>query len=438
MKSRPLVTRSLTLTATLAAAILVIPQVFADFSQSDWRYVKSVLLPAELREEGLIELHPDVELFAGAAPGLIDLRIIDEDGSEVPYKIEVSRDERQRTPLSVSLRDNGYIPGRYTTFTADLGREGLFHNRIEFHTPTSNFRREATVETSSDAITWTRIAEQPVYDFTVSGVGRVSSDTEIRYPDATARYMRVRIADEGGGPVEVTGATVFFLKETPAREVTWPISTLKSTQDKERRATLVEIDLGTEGPPTHRMELDISDVNFYRNVSVETSSDGKTWRASGGHTAIYAFDTPKFVGDSVEVPYAQSTSRYIRLVISDEDNPPLVVNGGEVWSHERTIVVSADPTSTYSLYYGNSSGRRPSYDIERILPYLEMEDLAEATLGPQIDNPMFVPESVPQLPISERLPWLFPSVVAVAAVFVGLILFSILRKARRMLPPPSS
>ena len=410
---------------------------FADFSLTDWQYVKPVLLPAELREGGLIELHPDVELFAGSAPGLVDIRIIDEDGSEVPYKVEVSEGERQRTPLSASLQDKGYVPGSYTTFTADLGREGLLHNRIEFQTSDSNFRREATVETSSDAVTWARVAEQPVYDFTVSGVGRVSRDTEILYPDATARYLRVRIADEGEGPIEVSGATVFFIKETPAREVSWPTSTPISSQDPDRRATLVELDLGVEGLPTRRLELDIADVNFHRDVNVETSSDRETWQASGSRTAIFAFDTPKFVGDNVEISYPESTARYIRLVIVDQDNPPLTINGVEVWGHERRVVFSVNPARSHSVYYGNAAAPRPSYDIERVLPYLATEDLPQATLGPQTENPHFVIEEPPPAPVSERLPWLFPSVVALAAVVVGLILFGILRQARKMLPPPA-
>ena len=250
MKRTPLLRTSLTLGVGLASVLTVASVALADFSQTDWRYMKSIGLPDDLREEGLIELDSDVELFATAAPGLVDLRIIDGDGAEVPYKIEVGTGERERKTLTVSLKDVGYVSARYTTFTGDLGREGHLHNGIEFHTVTENFRGQATVETSSDATKWTGVAEQPVYDFTVSGVGRVSRDTEIRYPESTARYLRVRVSDEGDGPVDVSRATVFSMKETPAREVSWPVSTLSSSVDPERQATLVEIDLGASGLPT--------------------------------------------------------------------------------------------------------------------------------------------------------------------------------------------
>ena len=228
MKKRPRLSTSLAPVIGLGAALVVASVALADFSQTDWRYIKSIDLPSELREEGLIELRPDVELFAAGASGLVDVRIIDGDESEVPYKIEVGKGESLRTSLSVSLQDLGYVPGRYTTFTADLGREGHLHNRIEFDTFTENFRGQGSVETSSDAITWATVAEEPVYDFTVSDVGRVSRDTEIRYPDSTARYLRVRISDDGDGQVEISGATVFAIEETPAREVSWPVSARSS------------------------------------------------------------------------------------------------------------------------------------------------------------------------------------------------------------------
>jgi hypothetical protein len=68
------------------------------------------------------------------------------------------------------------------------------------------------------------------------------------------------------------------------------------------------------------------------------------------------------------------------------------------------------------------------------LPYLETEDLPAGILGPQAENPDF---SESQAPLSERLPWLIPVVVALAAVAVGLLLFGVVKQARKVLTPPS-
>ncbi|MCH8205888.1 MAG: DUF3999 family protein [Chloroflexi bacterium] len=439
--SRLRLSLKLTLTvAGLATSILVVSQAFADFSLTEWRYVKPINLPSALREEGLVELLPDSEVFANSTLGLVDLRIIAGDGAEVPYKAEVSRAERQQTSISVALRDKGYVPGKYTTFVADLGREGVLHNKIEIRTPSSNFRRTAIVEASDDGATWTRIAEQQVFDFTVKEIPLTSRDTRVSYTDSTARYLRVQISDEGEGPLEIAAASVFFAKETLAQEVRWPVSILGASRDTDRRVTLVELDLGAQGLPSHGLAIDVPNVNFYREVDLETSSDREEWRRLASRSAIYAYDTPKFVGDSLALTYPETTDRYIRLTIHDEDNPALSVQAADVWGLQRRLLFSADPGQSYKLYYGNTEARRPSYDIERVFPYLATEDLPEAALGAHVDNPQFVeeiPPAPPPPPVSERLPWLFPAVVSVAAGVVGLILFGVLRQARKVLPPPA-
>jgi len=418
---------------TLVLLLLASSSVAADFSQRDWRYVKAITLPAELQLGGLVELAPDREVFAGAAQGLGDLRIIADENGEVPYKLELSKAEHERTSFPVSLRDKGYIPGSYNIFTADLGRVGILHNEIEFRTPSSNFRRTATVETSNDEATWMKIAEQTVYDFTVKERNFTTRDTRVRYPDSTARYLRVKIADNGEGPLDIAGATVFFVKETPAREIPWPSSILDITRDAGQRTTNVEVDLGTPGLPSYRLAISVPDVNFYREVTLEASTDQEKWTTITRRADIYVFDTPKFVGKSLVITYPETTARYLRLVIHDEDSPPLTVQEVNLWGLWRRLVFAADPKQSYKLYYGNAEAKPPSYDIERIFPYLVTDKLPEAELGPHAANPSFVEEKPP---VSERFPWLFPMVVAVAAIIVALVLISIFRQARKVLPPP--
>ena len=421
--------------AGLAASLLFASQAFADFSPTLWRYFKPVDLPAELRREGLVEVAPDREVFAEAASGLVDLRIIADDGTEAPYKLQVSRGDHQRISIPVAIRDKGYVRGEYTTLTGELAQEGTLHNEIEIVTPAANFLRKATVEASDDGVTWATIAEQEIYDFTVKERGFTTRDTRVKYAESTARYLRLRIADDAEGPVEVTGATVFFVKETQAREVSWSPTISSISQNSDERTTMVEVDLGTRGLPSHRLVIEVSDVNFYREVDLQTSSDGLQWRPLGSRSAIFAYDALKFVGSNLVVTHPETTSRRIRIIIHNEDNPPLDVQRVEAYGVQRTLIFSADPRRSYGLYYGNAEARRPSYDIERVLPYLATEEVPEARLGPQADNPQFVEDLLSE-PISERLPWLFPSVVGVAAVVVALFLVAVLRQARKVLPPP--
>ena len=418
---------------TLVLLALASSSVAADFSQRDWRYVKDIILPSGLQPEGLVELVPDRGVFAGAAGGLADLRIISDENLEVPYKLEISKAERQVTSFPVSLLDKGHVPGSYNMFTADLGREGILHTEIEIEIVSSNFRRTATVESSNDGATWVRIAAQTIYDFTVEERSFTTRDTRVRYPESTARYVRVKIADEGEGPLDIAGATIFLVKETPAREIPWTSSILNVSHDAGQRTTNVEVDLGTPGLPSHRLTISVPDVNFYREVTLETSRDRENWSTIMQRAEIYAFNTTKFAGKNLAITYPETTSRYLRLVIHDEDSPPLTVQEVNVWGLWRRLVFVADPQQSYKLYYGAAEAQRPTYDIERLFPYLVTEELPEAKLGPQTTNSYFVEEKPP---FSERFPWLLPTVVAVAAVLVALLLFRIFRQARKILPPP--
>jgi hypothetical protein len=427
--------RLLTAGVFLAAAVfsLVSSSVVADFPLGDWRHVKTIVLPSDLQNEALVEIVPDREVFAGSESGLVDLRVVADDETQVPYKLEISKAEHQRTSFRVTLRDKGYVPGRYNTFIADLGREGILHNEVEIRVSSANFRRTATVETSNDGSTWKNVAEQTVYDFTVEERGFTTRNTRVRYSESTARYLCVRIAAEGEGPLEIGGATVFFVKETPAREVSWSASILEVRRGEEGRTTLVEVDLGTPGLPSYRLALQITEVNFHREVTLESSTDREDWRTVQTSGSIYAYDTPKFVGSDLVISYPETTTRYLRLIVRDEDSPPLTIQDLDVWGLRRRLVFWAEPGHSYELYYGNEEAQRPSYDIERVFPYLVTEELPEVRLGPQATNPYFVEK---QPPLTERLPWLLPAVITVATILVGFLLMGIIRQARKVLPPP--
>jgi hypothetical protein len=421
--------------AALALLLLVASGASADFSLDNWRFYKDITLPAGIQSGDLVELAPDAETFATAVDGLADLRVVSGQGQEIPYKLELSQAESERTSFPVSIRDKGYVPGSHTIFTADLGKGGILHNEIEFSTPADDFRRMATVEASNDGSTWARLVMQTVYAFTVRDRGFTTRNTAIRYPESTARYLRVSIADDGGGDLEITGATVFYVKETAPKMVPWPSSILSTTRDEKQRTTNVVVDLGSPGLPTSQLRINTADENFYRQADVQSSADQKDWRRLDT-AGIFAFDTPKFVGAELEIIYPETTARYLRLVIHDEDNPPLNIQSVDIWGVARRLVFAADPARSYRLYYGNGEARKPSYDIERIFPYLITEGLPEAQAGPQAANPDFREPEAPKPPLSERFPWLLPVVIATAAIIVGILLFIVFRQVRKSLPPP--
>ena len=432
----------ITLQVVLLAALLsllALSSAAADFSLKDWPFVKSISVPVGLTEGDLVEVVPDPEVFNRAAPGLVDLRIIQGEEREIAYELVVERGSRERRSFPVGIRDLGFVRGQFTSFIADLGQEGLLHNEIEVFTNSQNFQRDVTVEGSTDATTWTVLQEgTKIYDFTLKERDFTARDTQVRYPESTVRFLRVKIINDGEEPLDITGASVFSVAETLAEEVSFPASIRERTEENTNRRSLIVFDLGSKGLPTNRLTIQTPHVNFYREVVLEGTGDidAPRWSLIQRSGVLYSYDTRKFVGDKLTLSYPETTFRYLRLTIENEDNRPLPIDGVELFGVPRKLIFQAQPDASYKLFYGNPKARAPSYELERILPFLETENLPVGDLGPQTDNLAFKVEKE-RLPFSERYAWLITVAVVVAAVAVAILLVGVVRKAKKVLPPPS-
>ena len=146
------------LPAVLALATLLLlaaPIASADFSVQLWQFFKPVPVSDVLLETSLVEVVPDTDVFANAAPTLSDLRVVEENNQqEVPYILLVERGEQRRASVSVTMQDLGTVPGQDTSFVLDLNQQGTLHNELEIGTSSENFQRDIVVEGSEDGENW--------------------------------------------------------------------------------------------------------------------------------------------------------------------------------------------------------------------------------------------------------------------------------------------
>ena len=143
-----------------------------------------------------------------------DVRIIDNNGLEIPYILNVGVGEYQERLLHADFEHNRDVGGKYTSLTADLGSQEILHNRIEIDTPILDFNRLSVVETSNDHKNWSRVSEQKLYSIQFDDLGHADHHNGIDYPPTTSRYVRVRVSDEDDGPLQITGGQVLFVTST--------------------------------------------------------------------------------------------------------------------------------------------------------------------------------------------------------------------------------
>ena len=229
---------------------------YADFSLQDWRYSKPVTLPPLTGGEQLVEATLDRDVFEGSAPGQVDLRLVEADGREVAYQLVVERGGAQEESLQGKVRDLGHVPGQYSSFVVDLGREGQLHNRVKILTGSKNFQRVVRVEGSADAESWAVLREGvEIFDFTVRERGFNARNTEVDYPDSTARYLRVQVVNKDEEPLRVSGASVSSVEERPAEVVAYDAGITGISEDTEDNTTVVEVDLHSANVPDQPLDV---------------------------------------------------------------------------------------------------------------------------------------------------------------------------------------
>lgn len=431
------------LAATAAAALLPAFRAAADFALAEWQYYKPLALPPEPAAGQLAAATLDREVFQSAAaagrpdlPPLRDLRVIREGGTEVPYQLRIADGRAERETAPAQIRDLGHLPGQYTSFIADLGAGGPRHNEVEIFTDSATFGRKTMVEARrDDATPWVILQEgAEIFAFAVTERDFAARHTRIRYPESTARYLRVRIINGGAEPLNITGAAVSRVRERAEQERDYRPAVVRRGEDAAARATVVTLDLGGPGIPTSRLSFHTPAANFHRDARIAGSADGNRWDELNA-AAVYRYSTPRFSDSRREITYPESRYRYYRLTVENGDDLPLPLGDIVLHGLARRVIFPAEPGAGYALYYGNPAARQPSYELERLAAWLETEDLPIAELGAQQSNPSFTGH---RLPLTERYPWLITAAVVVAALVLAALLYGVIRQARGRLRPPES
>ena len=425
-----------------ASALLSLPPARADAPDGQWQFFKTVILPDGLPDDQLVEFELDPEVYAHAQPGLGDIRLTTTGPGgerETPYQLLVEVGDQRRAAVPVEMQDLGHIPNDHTSFVLRVQSEGDLHSEVEIRTSSANFQRRVAVSASDDGETWRVLEENgKIFHFSIPERGFSAGDTSVQYPSNSARFLRIQIFDEDQEPLFIHGAVVRFAQRLEPRRHRLPLDIVERVEDPERKQTIILLRASHPGFPADSISLDIPHRNFYREVALEGSYDATYWIPLHSGEILYDFDTPRFVGDDRELRFGESRHLYYRVTIFNEDNPPLPVEKPVAWGFARKIVFTAAAGDSYRLYYGNPEASAPSYELEKLFPYLTTEDLPVAQLGGYEVNPAFGISETPVeiLPFTERYPWLLPGVVAAAALLVGLFLASLIRQVQGRLRPP--
>lgn len=442
------------LLAAFALALCMAPwSAGASFAPEEWKWKKPITLPVgALTGDAYIKINLDYEASIFSMPGLLDLRVVSGGTKEVPFQLITESTKEGRVFSGAMIVDRATDNGDMVLIV-DVGQNGQKHNAIDIVAATPNYRRQVSIYSSDVLLPWgdpkwgwinptsrngalVRSTDAFIYRFTDTELGFSAENGTVYYPETASRYLRVVIHKENEKKelLSISGMSVYQDMLPTVREE--EMSTMAQVvENKTEQSTEIIVDLGGGGLPTKAITLTTLDKsNFNRRATVASSNDGQNWRLiSQGY--LFFVRTPLFNGTELTLRYPEASSRYLRVVIFNDDNQPVQFEGTVLLrSTLRSIVFAAREGEVYALYYGNSRAKLPKYDLSRYFQYIESIAVPRASLGAQVANTAFSPASAPQSSLTETYPQLVNAVLVLLVAVVTFIMISYLKKLKLSKP----
>ncbi len=419
----------------IALALLVLPATLyanhGGFKIESWQYKRPISAPEGV--QGYVRAKLDADVYA-KSPNLQDLRVLDENNEEIPYQLVEQQARLSSNYYPSTILDSSVRNGQ-RMFIIDLGSSGVIHSRLNIQTSSYNYKKKVYVYASNERLdhddsSWRLISSSnTIYNFNDPQLGFNATSGDVQYPKSSARYLRVVIGEGQGGPVNVPSVQVYKYEVTGAEEETMTVP-VKVDQNVDAKSTEITADLGASGIPTHTIILSSSDKNFDRRAVVQGSNDGKNWTLLS-QAYIFNVNTALFTGSQLTLTYPEARTRYVRVVVFNEDNRPLTFSSSvSMRGIVRNVIFEALPNHTYSLYYGNPSVAAPRYDLARLFKYIESENLPGAELRAAEVNTFYVAPPPPVIPFTERFPYLLNIALVILVAIIGVFIVVYVRKQR--------
>jgi hypothetical protein len=449
---------------------LVVGSGFSAWAQTpeQFRFSKSIERePA--RDEEIVACPLDSDVYAATRESFPDLRLVDEAGAEVPYQLEPDvefREDRTRRPFAtevVALREEGpSIEVRLRLPDKSPTADGF-----TLMTPQTNYERHVQVFGSRDGTDWKPLVTDGLL-FDYSRYMDVSQ-REIALPANDCREFKLvlgEVTDERESPFKELTRTFRGGQEAErverttverrtlridriaawhtdvqqrvrkTRTTVYPIAGFEIQEDREKKQTLVTI--RTRREPLTSFVLKTTSRNFSRPATLEipvVQGVKTSWRTLGSAT-FSQLGFRNYHREQLTIEFPVDRQAEYRLVIYNEDNPPLEIQDVQAEGPMQRVVWLAQPGKAYQLFYGSETAATPHYETAIVLAALRREDFQplSSNLGSEAKNTGYGGD--PSLTVRRLLNnWYFLG--AVIGLMVLALTWSLFRAGRHLaqLPP---
>lgn len=380
------------------------------------RYQRPVLLDGGSTGQTCIALPPDV--FPHAAQGLQDLRLFQGE-REVPYALRVATSP-PAVPVVRQVNNLGTVNGN-TTFEADPPTGS--YNEVTLEITAHDFIAAVTVTGMPDGkgVAPVTLGTFTVFDLTGQKLGR---SMVLHLPQSTFPHLRFQIKGRLK-PEDVSGVT-FQSEAIGGSEAAYVTAATGGPMRQDSRRSVLIITVPPHVPVDRIAFVPSGDAPpaFSRDVTVtekvpridppQEDEEPYALHFPGNLQRVHRQQEGRRVDVenlTLDAPGAPAdTAATWQISVDNGDDAPLPFQGVELQMRQRDICFDDGGGAPYTLYYGDSSRKRPAYDYERL--FSPAEHPARASLGPEQENAGYEPVADSR-PFTERHP---------ALLWVGLLL----------------
>ncbi len=379
------------------------------------------LVPEEDARQSLGAFPLDSDVFAETRNDYANLRIVNDSGTEIPYRVRTRTEAVTSTHDTViptrveSLRE---LPGNKIEIEILATGEPKESQEIVLSTRQHNFEKLATVYGTVDGQNWREIAtEVPLVDYS-----RFIAYQKTRVVFAPAKYKRLRITltdvtvdrelplkksvrEALQGAMQHEFIETSFQREdfhidhirilgtktttTGSRSVARKRSIPDFKVQQDKRLTVIEFTAKRE--PVAGIMLQTSGINFSRPVTIEGKSEVGDGNFKMLHHGTYSHISVGDVKHDRRTLHLPSPSRCAawRITINNRDNPSLEITGISLEEECVEAVFVNTPASSYRAFYGGKQATLPRYDVAAILNAVGRTPVAEFRLGDELQNPQY-------------------------------------------------
>lgn len=400
-----------------------------------FRFVKEISRDKSTEEE-IVSFTLDPDIYDITQNGLGDIRIFDNAGQETPYLLEQvveSRREGVRRTENIQVVS---LEEKADTIEVRLQLREKAHpiRGLSINTSLRDFVRKVQVFGSADGQEWTSLVKDgSIYDYSRYIDVR---QLEIPLPDNTFQTFKLvidNVTDEKEFPNKELARTFRGEDETKRVERTtverrplridritgwydvaqersavpkltnYPVAAPAVTQNATKKQTIVTI--ATRREPLTSFTLQTEDRNFLRRSTVEVQTPRQSqefgesrntleWTTVGSGI-IFNIQFRTVSRQELKVPFSEQRQPTYRIVIENQDNPPIAISGVTAEGMQNRVLFLAKPGANYRVVYGSSQAAPPQYDSVSVLSAVrENSPVINATLGPQLKNSSYGGEPV--------------------------------------------